>query len=189
MEHNPMRTKDKKEEEMGQHVKDVIKEKEKNEEEAVPSMVIYLPLEDSALSFNLEKAVCNHGFFMMTPNQWIPSIKTLQRPLYLADSTTSVVVQISHPKKNDHLHVLVLGTNFLSPQDQKVLLTQIARMLKISKKDERKMQKFHEIHSKAKKKRFGRLFRSPTLFEDMVKTILLCTGGWARSLDMSKAFC
>ncbi|XP_043696634.1 uncharacterized protein LOC122647267 [Telopea speciosissima] len=145
----------------------------------------------SKSTFNLEKAVCNHGFFMMAPNQWIPSAKTLQRPLRLADSTTSVLVSISHPKKHpsDLLHIHVLGTNFLSPQDQQVLLAQVARMLRISEKDENKILKFHEIHSRAKKKGFGRLFRSPSLFEDMVKSILLCNCNWKRSLDMAKALC
>lgn len=44
--------------------------------------------------FDLEKAVCNHGQFMMPPNQWIPFSKTLQRPLRLYNSNYSVLVSI-----------------------------------------------------------------------------------------------
>lgn len=45
--------------------------------------------------FNLEKAVCNHGFFMMAPNNWVPSTKTLTRPLRLPNhDETSVIASI-----------------------------------------------------------------------------------------------
>lgn len=45
-------------------------------------------------TFELEKAVCNHGFFMMAPNRWNPSSKTLVRPLRLPDQK-SVTVSIN----------------------------------------------------------------------------------------------
>ncbi|KAI3987382.1 hypothetical protein MKX01_016791 [Papaver californicum] len=36
---------------------------------------------------------------------------------------------------------------------------------------------------------FGRVFRSPSLFEDMVKCILLCNCQWPRTLAMARALC
>ncbi|KAL6971805.1 hypothetical protein U1Q18_031486, partial [Sarracenia purpurea var. burkii] len=51
---------------------------------------------------------------------------------------------------------------------------QVARMLRLSAKDEKDVQEFHKVHPDAKRKGFGRLFRSPTLFEDVVKSMLLC---------------
>lgn len=33
---------------------------------------------------------------------------------------------------------------------------------------------FQMVHEEARVRGFGRVFRSPTLFEDMVKCILLC---------------
>ena len=56
-----------------------------------------LALGECEKSFNLEKAVCNHGFFMMPPNRWLPQTKTLQRPLRIAHHTHSLLVSISHP--------------------------------------------------------------------------------------------
>lgn len=56
--------------------------------------------------FNLEKAVCNHGYFMMAPNQWLPSTKTLIRPLRLPNHHhTSVMASIHHPPNQNHLTV------------------------------------------------------------------------------------
>lgn len=46
---------------------------------------------------------------------------------------------------------------------------QVYRMLRISVRDERNLCEFQKVHPKAKKKGFGRIFRSPTLFEDAIK--------------------
>lgn len=44
----------------------------------------------------------------------------------------------------------------------------------MSNENDRMIKEFHTIHAAAKERGFGRIFRSPTLFEDMVKCILLC---------------
>ncbi|BBH02580.1 hypothetical protein Prudu_013196 [Prunus dulcis] len=125
-------------------------------------------------SFNLEKAVCNHGFFMMAPNRWIPSSKTLQRPLRLADSTTCVTVSILHPPNRTSLLVRVHDIQNVSYTDERAILNQVARMLRISERDEMDVREYQKVHPEAKEKGFGRVFRSPTLFEDLVKCLLLC---------------
>lgn len=86
----------------------------------VGSVEYKLPLEEAAGSFELEKAVCSHGFFMTAPNQWDPLTKTLQRPLRLLNdddgvSSSSVTVQISQPIKSTHLLVRVFDTESLTP--------------------------------------------------------------------------
>uniref|UniRef100_A0A7N2QY19 Uncharacterized protein n=1 Tax=Quercus lobata TaxID=97700 RepID=A0A7N2QY19_QUELO len=135
--------------------------------------LLHLPLGECITTFNLEDAVCNHGFFMMAPNSWIPSTKTLQRPLRLANST-SVMVSISHPPNNSSILIQVHDIQNVSLEDEKAILKQVGRMLRISEGDERNVREFQNMHPEAKKKGFGRLFRSPTLFEDAVKSILLC---------------
>ncbi|OAY73191.1 hypothetical protein ACMD2_19925, partial [Ananas comosus] len=83
---------------------------------------------------------------------------------------------------------------------------QVRRMLRISGENERVIREFHELHEGARASGFGRVFRSPTLFEDMVKCILLCNCQlshpsffflrclkslcrWPRSLSMARALC
>ncbi|XP_048135976.1 uncharacterized protein LOC115726795 [Rhodamnia argentea] len=119
---------------------------------------LQLCLDGSSSTFNLEKVVCNHGFFMMAPNQWIPSTKTLRRPLRLADLSSSVEEQVT-------------------------------RMLRLLERDEHNVNEFHKVHPEAKDKGFGRVFRSPSLFEDVVKSILLCNCQWKRTLEMAQALC
>lgn len=68
--------------------------------------------------FNLEKAVCNHGFFMMAPNQWDPSTKIFSRPLRLDNSIRSTLTFISQPPGEDHLVITVYGAIILSSKDE-----------------------------------------------------------------------
>ncbi|KAK3041911.1 hypothetical protein RJ639_002193 [Escallonia herrerae] len=145
----------------------------------LPGCVVEMPLGECASSFTLENSVCNHVFFMMAPNYWIPSNKTLQRPLRLADSTTSLT----------SLSLLVHGTDCLSSCDQQAIEAQVVRMLRISQKDEKDVQDFQSLHREPRKRGFGQLFRSPTLFEDAFKSLLLCNCTFERTLKMAKALC
>ncbi|KAK2993635.1 hypothetical protein RJ640_019275 [Escallonia rubra] len=156
------------------------------------SVVVELPLGDSAAAFDLEKAVCSHGLFMMAPNHWDPLSKTLQRPLRLdyRNDSSSLTVRISHrPDSPSSLHLRVFGTDYLSPRHQLSLQDQVRRMLRLSEAEERSVRGFQDMYDGAKERGFGRVFRSPTLFEDMVKCMLLCNCQWGRTLSMAKALC
>lgn len=115
------------------------------------------------------------------------------RPLHLSDglddsghassSSSSVMVRIFHPQETPNsLHVKVYNTGsiLLSSKEQETLLGQVARMLRLSETDEKNVREFERIVSEESKENDymrnfgGRVFRSPTLFEDMVKCILLC---------------
>ncbi|KAF8017530.1 hypothetical protein BT93_H2646 [Corymbia citriodora subsp. variegata] len=125
----------------------------------------------------------------MAPNRWIPSTKTLRRPLRLADLSSSVEVSVmqSPGPSSPSLLVRVHRSPRLSSQDQQAIFVlslspslsacaeeQVIRMLRLSERDEQNVKEFHEVHPEAKDRGFGRVFRSPSLFEDVVKSILLC---------------
>ncbi|PWA78712.1 DNA glycosylase [Artemisia annua] len=168
-----------------------------------------LPLTESTANFNLEKAVCSHGFFMTAPNQWDPLLKTFKRPLRLLDdvvSESSVLVEISQPLECCYLVVRVFDMDTLSTEQQQSLTMyrgglprgelasfdldeQVRRMLRLSDTEEKNVREFQELYGEAKASGFGRIFRSPTLFEDMVKCILVCNCQWSRTLSMARALC
>lgn len=52
-------------------------------------------------------------------------------------------------------------------------------MLRLSEEDKAAVEGFQKLHKAAKKEGFGRLLRSPTVWEDLVKCILLCNCGQA----------
>ncbi|KAI8544575.1 hypothetical protein RHMOL_Rhmol08G0307800 [Rhododendron molle] len=148
-------------------------------------VVVELPLGKTAeaATFDLEKSVCSHGLFMMAPNFWDPLSKTLQRPLLLdsheesgnGSASSSVLVRISQPSDSPHsLRLRVFGVDSVSPRHEQALKDQVRRMLRLSEAEEARVKEFQKMHGEAKERGFGRVFRSPTLFEDMVKCILLC---------------
>lgn len=168
-------------------------------------VVLELPLgaAEEEESFELEKAVCSHGLFMMPPNQWDPVSKTLLRPLRLGlglgdSDSESVMVRISqHQWAPRSLHVRVYCHNSpsLSRQHRESVLAQVSRMLRLSEDEERAVREFRNMYDNEKKKKkessfVGRVFRSPTLFEDMVKCMLLCNcQSVSLSLFLLLSFC
>ncbi|GLJ12147.1 hypothetical protein SUGI_0185440 [Cryptomeria japonica] len=151
-----------------------------------PECVLSLAVNET---FDLEKAVCSYGFFMMPPNLWLSSSSTLRRPLRLSDATTRMVYISQQKSPSSSLQIRVMDTSNLTTQDQQYLLDQVVRMLRLSEMQESEVRGFHALHPEAKAKGFGRIFRSPTLFEDMVKSMLLCNCGWARTLTMNRLLC
>ncbi|PIN01819.1 DNA-(apurinic or apyrimidinic site) lyase [Handroanthus impetiginosus] len=147
-------------------------------------------------NFNLEKAVCNHGYFMMAPNLWMPSQRSLTRPLRLNNNDSKrdefVAVSITLPRNENFLIITAvpyrekLVLSFLHKEEIRL---QVARMLRISAKDDKMVEDFHKLVPEAKNAGFARIFRSPTLFEDIIKSLLLCSCPWKRSLEMAQALC
>ncbi|KAG8633952.1 hypothetical protein MANES_18G143000v8 [Manihot esculenta] len=118
---------------------------------------------------------------MMAPNRWCPETKTLQRPLRLADGSTSVIAFIAHTPGDICLRVQISGVKHLSEKDTAFIKVTNYILSEI-------LEDFYKKHPAAKEKGF-RLFRSPTLFEDAVKCILLCNCSWKKTLSMAESLC
>lgn len=144
-------------------------------------------------NFSLQKAVCSYGFFMTAPNLWAdpPPARAggsgvLERPLRLVDDRAALVRIF----ESDHqLNICIPGVQPLSEADRDCILVQVSRMLRLSEAESSAIAAFHALHPQAREEGFGRLFRSPTLFEDMVKSLLLCNCGWGRTLAMARSLC
>ncbi|KAJ9128499.1 hypothetical protein P3X46_034949, partial [Hevea brasiliensis] len=170
-------------------------QREEVEEEGV--VAIEIPLGDAAETFDLEKTICSHGFFMMSPNHWDSLSRTFSRPLHLHHPFHSLMVSLSHPSDLPHsLLVRVHGVRSLSPEHRASIVGQVVRMLRLSDMDEWNAREFRKIAAALGEEECdwikgfgGRVFRSPTLFEDMVKCILLCNCQWSRTLSMARALC
>ncbi|KAG0453491.1 hypothetical protein HPP92_024795 [Vanilla planifolia] len=128
-------------------------------------------------------------------NHWDPITRTFNRPLRLSSSSgyCSIRVNISHPCPSSPLIVSIAGLASLSPEDEEAVLVgsvdQVRRMMRMSEDNDRIIQEFHRVHADSRERGFGRVFRSPTLFEDMIKCILLCNCQWPRTLSMARALC
>ncbi|KAK8645850.1 hypothetical protein V6N13_119658 [Hibiscus sabdariffa] len=174
--------------------------KEQEEDGNGSSLLVELPLGKAAEGFELEKAICSHGLFMLAPNHWDPISRSFSRPLRLTSPPLTVMLRISQPPTSPStLHLHVHRTCSLSLSHRHSLLNQVARMLRLSESEEDKVREFRsmvgalhaeeELAAECLRSFSGRVFRSPTLFEDMVKCILLCNCQFSRTLSMAKALC
>ncbi|KAJ0977538.1 hypothetical protein J5N97_013012 [Dioscorea zingiberensis] len=162
--------------------------KSSGDAEEQSSLVLELPVTDA--TFDLEKAVCSHGSLMMAPNRWDPSTKSLHRPLLPLLPPACLRPHLPPLSLPNPPPVSVsFGVASLSSQDQQCLLAQVRRMLRISEENDRAVREFQEMHVPSMERGFGRVFRSPDLFEDMVKCILMCNCQWSRTLSMARALC
>ncbi len=136
-----------------------------------------LPIPDR---FNLKAAVCHYGFYALAPNQWDESTQSLARPLTFDDGVASV--RISMPR---HDRLVVKCDCTLDRAAQRQAKRQVSRMLRL----EEDFASWRAMHRAAARARFDRLFRSPTLFEDIVKTITCCNVAWANTVNMNRLLC
>lgn len=85
-------------------------------------------------------------------------------------------IKISHFYFNNKSTGLFLNFGFRA-LDSLFLQTQVSRMLRLSESDERVSSEFLKVYDPTVSSSSfvcGKVFRSPSLFEDMVKCILLC---------------
>ena len=157
--------------------------------------------------FSLSQAICSYGYFCLAPNRWVPSSSTtdaddegyLVRPLRFGDdhehSVLAAIGQSSCSNNKDGVASVVVAFQQQDSGEEQLitknirfrndLTQQISRMLRL----DLDLAGFHRLNPEAKCRRFGRLYRSPTLFEDIVKTITNCNMQWSGTVDMNRKLC
>ncbi len=140
--------------------------------------------------FDFRMAVCSHGFFVLAPNTWDPAKQSL-RTVVTLDEDTAVPVVIRQTKAGSKADtpgggLVVSCPAGLSPSQRMAVLRAVYRMLRLNEN----LSGFHELcrasetHRQAAEMRFGRLLRSASLFEDVVKVICTCNTSWAQTVTM-----
>ncbi|KAL8275734.1 hypothetical protein Esti_000297 [Eimeria stiedai] len=166
-----------------------------------PHRVLTIPLPEG---FDFSMAICSYGFFCMMPNQWIPPVPSkmngedsmkrhgkFRRPLRYGDGATRCCVAELTCEDPSCLRVTLTGELPENGPEESEILKQINRMCRLdaSAFQGHSIEQFWRLHPEAKNRKFGYLFRSPTLWEDMVKTITICNVRWKQSLVMNRQLC
>lgn len=129
--------------------------------------------------FELKRAVCSYGYFLLAPNQWRPAEQTLCRPLVVGDEPVGVTLtQPGGP--GSALRVTCDAT--LDRGAQQRVRAAVTRMLRIDED----LTAWRRLSPAARRRGFGRMFRSPTMFEDLVKTITGCNVTWRNTISMNR---
>jgi 3-methyladenine DNA glycosylase/8-oxoguanine DNA glycosylase len=131
--------------------------------------------------FDLKTAVCSYGYFMLAPNRWEPEHDRFVR--VMSDSNDHPIIVTVTQRKD---RALSLRTDTRITRTLRTpLLAGLSRTLRVSED----FKAFHKLHPQARRARFGRLLRSPTLFEDIVKTITGCNVAWSSTIRMNQLLC
>ncbi len=130
--------------------------------------------------FDLVRAVCSYGYFLLAPNRWEPAAARLVRPLWVGgDRPVTVTV------RQGGGGLRARCDRRLTRAEQARVRAAVGRMLRLNES----MAGWYARHAEARRAGFGRLFRSPTLFEDMVKTITTCNVAWPNTIRMNALLC
>ncbi|MEQ8769315.1 MAG: hypothetical protein RIB60_02275 [Phycisphaerales bacterium] len=142
--------------------------------------------------FDLARDVCSYGYFVLAPNHWDPKTRTLMRVLEVGDGpATAVITQPaarSSPKRQRGAALKVTFDRMLARAEQSEAKRLVARMLRLDETADT-LRAFHAIDPRWKRSGRGRLFRSPTLFEDVIKTVTSCNVAWPSTVKMNERLC
>lgn len=134
--------------------------------------------------FNFEGAVKDHGWWMLAPNHWDEKTKIYYRTLTL-DNEKNVAISVSYNK--EYLDIEVKNPIHLTEMDKKEIIQQITWIFRLEENfDDFYVlgQEHKNILNLADEKR-GRLLRSPTLFEDVIKVVLTINTSWQQTINMT----
>ncbi len=133
--------------------------------------------------FELARDVCSYGYFVLMPNAWDVSGQRLFRVLEFDEKPSACVIDQCEDGK-----LRVRFDRRLDRAQQSQARVQISRMLclEMARDD---IRAFHRVDPRWKKSGRGRLFRSPTLFEDVIKTVTSCNVTWPGTVNMNRRLC
>jgi len=147
----------------------------------------------------LSRDVCSYGYFLLAPNHWDVKAQAFHRVFDLAEGPTrAVFVQPPDGSKTNTgkrgravFKGRPLRAHFdraLTRVEQREVRPLIARMLRLDE-DARTLAAYHNLDPRWKRSGRGRLLRSPTLFEDIVKTVTSCNVAWPSTVHMNRRLC
>lgn len=148
--------------------------------------------------FVLARDACSYGYFLLWPNLWRPAAGVFERVLGLAGGPARIEISQAGPARRIRSRPANWGTpgaplsvrvdRTLDARDREAARAQIARMLRLDE-SAALISAFHAADPRWAASGRGRLFRSPTLFEDVVKTVTSCNVQWPGTVAMNRRLC
>ena len=138
--------------------------------------------------FDFATAVGSYGFFALAPNRWDPGMGTLTTALEADGLPLEVRITAARRRGGEAIRIEVPGEKSLTGGQSRGALSAARRMLRLDEN----LTEFHGMCARqaelrpVAEMRFGRLLRSPTLFEDVVKTMCTCNITWRQTLSVVK---
>ncbi len=156
----------------------------------------------------LHRDVCSYGYFILEPNHWDPRTRVLRRVLDLPGGPADLAIAQPGrrpggrglwgrgpgggglwgrlPARGSPLHLT--ADRELDAADLAAARAQLTRMLRLDE-DHLHVRAFHRLDSRCRASGRARLFRSPTFFEDLIKTVTSCNVTWPSTIAMNRKLC
>lgn len=133
--------------------------------------------------YDLKRDVCSYGYFTLAPNVWDVRARTLTRPLMLSEGIATIT--FAQPEGRGGA-IRAVSDRGLSRREREEARRLATRMLRL---DDEGVEEFHRLDTRWKASGRARLFRSPTFFEDLVKTVTSCNVTWPGTKAMNRRLC
>lgn len=134
--------------------------------------------------FLFKRDVCSYGYFLLPPNEWDPDSLSLIRPLDLESGLATLTLSQPGNKRGAPLRAVV--DRALAPAERTQAKRLVARMLCLN---DDTVAAFHRVDPRFRRSGRARLFRSPTFFEDVIKTVTSCNVQWPSTVTMNRRLC
>lgn len=134
----------------------------------------------------MRRDVCSYGYFLLMPNRWDPARQTLTRWIDLEEGPAEMT--LAQADGHAGSPVAARFDRALSRREQSGARRMISRMLRLDETAE-DVARFHRVDRRWKRTGRARLFRSPTLFEDLIKTVTNCNVQWSGTIRMNERLC
>ncbi|MDX2114329.1 MAG: hypothetical protein SFZ24_01740 [Planctomycetota bacterium] len=133
--------------------------------------------------YSLRRDVCSYGYFLLEPNDWDVRRRVFSRPLDLPGGVA--VVRVGQPGGKGR-RLVVESDRKLTRRDRAAAERMLVRMLRL---DDAGVAEFHRVDPRWRASGRGRLFRSPSFFEDLIKTVTSCNVAWPSTMNMNERLC
>lgn len=138
--------------------------------------------------FRLAVTVCSYGYFLLAPNFWD---KKRQRLCHVfggldgLDEVVKVEAWEQHGKQEGGGVLRVVCDRKLTRGQGAELKGRLSRILRL----EMDLERWFKVFPEAREKKYGRLYRCGSLWEDLVKTMTSCNVTWPSTVRMNELLC
>lgn len=151
----------------------------------------------------LSRDFCSYGYFLLAPNRWDPESQRFSTMLTLPERVVKITVSQEGggrealrtqrsarpgPPGSAGSPLRVVCDRLLDRAEQAEVKSQLVRMLRLDE-DDRTIRGFHRTDPRWKKSGRGRLMRSSSLFQDVVRTVTSCNVTWPSTVHMNERLC
>lgn len=153
---------------------------------AIRTKMTHLSITPSS-PFNFESAAHSHGWVVLAPNTWDQEHQAVQRAERLSTGRVVLLnITGAGSVKRPRIEMKINHSGKLSKKEKNELSFAVGRMFRVDED----LSEFYSIFKKRGKgwakltAGSGRLLRSPTVFEDVVKTICTTNIQWGGTMRM-----